>query len=474
MNAIRKHQVFCVAFLFCFAAAVAAPAQTFTNLATFDITNGTFPSGLTQGLDGNFYGTTNGGGTGGVGAYGTVFSVTPSGTITPVHKFGKTGGAYPVAALLLAANGDLYGTTTNPATLFSVAPGGTFSTVSSVFVPTDSALIQSNLNGLFYGAAQDALSYNELFSSTAAGTVSTLYGFCKIAGCRDGSNPVAPLTQANNGFFYGTTENGGKGTEAFCTGTNPSCGTIFRIGAGGNITILHSFDWTDGAYPQSSLIQASDGNLYGTTRTGGGGSGPGCPFGCGSVFKISLTGTFSPVFSFDDTDGVSPSTLVQGTDGNFYGTTPGTGSKGTCSGTDCGTIFQLTPAGVLTTLHSFDGSDGINPLSGVVQGTDGNFYGTTYGFDGVHLYGTVFKLSMGLAPFVITNPIAANPGTTIIILGSDLTGATSVKFNGTSATFTVVSATEITATVPAGSSTGTVVVDTPGGTLSSNVQFKVF
>jgi hypothetical protein len=109
-----------------------------------------------------------------------------------------------------------------------------------------------------------------------------------------------------------------------------------------------------------------------------------------------------------------------------------------------------------------------------VQGTDGNIYGTTGGTDGLHLYGTVFKLSLGLAPFLKTVPTAAYPRTRIFILGTELTGATAVSFNDKAAAFTVVSATEITATVPKGSTTGTVEVTTPSGTLSSNIPLRVF
>jgi uncharacterized repeat protein (TIGR03803 family) len=177
------------------------------------------------------------------------------------------------------------------------------------------------------------------------------------------------------------------------------------------------------------------------------------------------------------TDGSgSTSGVIQATDGNFYGTTVAGGANfADCStyGDGCGTVFQITPTGTLTVLHSFDKADGEFPQAGLVQGTDGNLYGVTTGFPGIGA-GTVFKISMGLAPFVRTVPVAANPGKQIFILGNNLTGTTSVTFNGKAATFTVVSATEITATVPAGSSTGTVVVTTPGGTLSSNVPFRVF
>ena len=159
--------------------------------------------------------------------------------------------------------------------------------------------------------------------------------------------------------------------------------------------------------------------------------------------------------------------LVQGTDGDFYGTTLGYHGDGT--------IFKITPSGKLTKHWSFDSTDGAHPYAGLVQGTDGNFYGTTKeggAIKGVS-YGTVFSLSVGLGPFVETLPTSGKVGAAVKILGTDLTGAPGVTFNGTAATFKVVSSSEITTTVPAGATTGTVEVKTPDGTLKSNVVFRV-
>jgi hypothetical protein len=156
-----------------------------------------------------------------------------------------------------------------------------------------------------------------------------------------------------------------------------------------------------------------------------GGSAPG-PTGCGMVFKITLGGTLTTLFSFDSTDGAGPqAALVQATNGEFYGTTAGGGASGACNS----------------------------------QGNVG--------------CGTVFSLSLGLSPFVETQPGSGAAGAAVNILGTNLTGATSVTFNGTAASFTVVSSSEITTTVPAGATTGEVKVVTPSGTLSSNVSFMV-
>lgn len=459
-------------------------AQTFTNLVTFDITNGAYPYGtLVEGLDGNMYGiTAEGGRQRCSGGCGTIFNVTPGGTLTTVHSFIGTDGAYPVTGLVMAATGSFYGSTfgkspqvsgTEPSYFFELTPSGILTNLQ-VGGSTE-PLVQDTIDGNFYGISPP-LSGTELgtiFRMTTDGTLTTLHSFCQIKKCPDGSNSMAPLFQGNDVFLYGTTATGGD--DGVLCDNSTGCGTVFKIGLGGSLDRLHAFDGTDGSNPAAGLVQGSDGNFYGTTAFGGE------PAGYGTVFKITSGGTFTSLhifctLGFPCPDGSNPSAaLVQATDGNFYGTTTygGNGKPLGCQD-GCGTIFQITPAGALTTLHSFDKTDGVYPSGGLVQGTDGNLYGTTTGNIGLHLYGTVFKLSLGLPPFVRTVPTAAYPGTTIFILGTDLTGATAVSFNGKAAAFTVVSATEITATVPKGSTTGTIEVNAPSGTLSSSIPFRVF
>jgi uncharacterized repeat protein (TIGR03803 family) len=190
--------------------------------------------------------------------------------------------------------------------------------------------------------------------------------------------------------------------------------------------------------------------------------------------------TFKTLVRFDGTNGRGfKETLVQGLNGNLYGTTSegGTGTSSACFH-GCGTVFEITPRGKLTTLHIFDGTDGFGP-NGLIQATDGNFYGTTavggtssacVGGIGC---GTVFSLGVGLGPFVETRPTFGKVGAAVIILGNHLTGATSVTFNGKAATLRVASSTEITTTVPSGATTGPVKVTTPSRTLTSNVNFRV-
>jgi uncharacterized repeat protein (TIGR03803 family) len=175
------------------------------------------------------------------------------------------------------------------------------------------------------------------------------------------------------------------------------------------------------------------------------------------------------------TDGSGPANLYLATDGNFYGIAWNGGANAQ------GTIFQFTPSGTLTTLHSFDGTDGSGPNGGgmLMQDTNGTFYGTMYqGGDGWPscsngCVGTIFSLDMGLGPFVETLPTSGKAKAAVKILGTDLAGATGVTFDGTAATFKVVSASEITTNVPAGATTGVVKVVTPSGTLTSNTVFQV-
>jgi uncharacterized repeat protein (TIGR03803 family) len=178
------------------------------------------------------------------------------------------------------------------------------------------------------------------------------------------------------------------------------------------------------------------------------------------------SGKLSTLHSFNGTDGSSAYALGLGSDGNFYGTTSTGGLN-----VD-GTIFEITPIGKLTVLHTFDGKDGKDLYSGLVQGTDGMFYGTTY-FGGADNDGTIFSLGVGLGPFVETQPTSGKVGATVIILGTNLTGASSVTFDGTPATFKVLSKSEIKTAVPTGANTGKVEVTTPGKVLKSNVAFRV-
>jgi uncharacterized repeat protein (TIGR03803 family) len=455
----------CSLFLLWAATAVALPAQTFTSLLSFAGADGSAPyAGLVQGADGNFYGTTDGGG---ANFDGTIFKVTPTGTLTTLHNFDGTDGTHPLAALVLATNGNFYGTTAgggayDGGTIFEITASGTLTTLHIFAGPEggipEAALIQAT-NGNFYGTAAGGggssacgfgIGCGTVFEITPSGTLTLLHRFTMI----DGGLPFAALIQATNGNFYGTTFLGGAGTAC-----NGGCGTIFEITPGGAFETLHSFDVTDGSYTEAALVQASNGNFYGATHAGGAND-------YGTIFEITPEGMLTTLHSFNGSDGFEPdAALVQATDGNFYGASGG-------GPTDYGTIFEITPRGTLTTLHIFEGPDGAGP-NGLVQAASGSFYGTTSSGGGAMEDGTIFNLAVGLGPFVETVPTSGRVGAHVKILGSNLTGATSVTFNGTAATFTVVSHALITTTVPTGATTGKVQVTVPSGTLSSNVPFTV-
>jgi uncharacterized repeat protein (TIGR03803 family) len=490
---------------------IEARAQTFTTLVDFDGTNGFSPiAPLVQGINGNLYGTTEFGGT---GAYcvlsyppgcGTIFEVTPAGQLTTLYSFcsqPNCSDGYPTTGLVLAVNGNFYGTTSdgsnNGGTIFEITPAGQLTTLYNFCSQPNcadgaypTALVQA-AQGEFYGTTvgggvavncRSAHGCGTIFKVTSRGVLTTLYNFCSQANCTDGYAPLG-LVQASDGNLYGTTNSGGSG--AFCAPLNDDdCGTIFRITPSGKFDTIYSFcsstNCADGDGPYASLVQASNGKLYGTTRFGG--ATCGYNLGCGTVFGIVPNGKLTTLYSFcsqpDCADGEFPDAgLVQATDGNLYGTTEAGGGLH-----DVGTIFQITPARQLTTLYTFcsqtECTDGAYPQAGLVQATDGSLYGTA-GSGGdtdcnsPYGCGTAFSLSMGLGPFVKTLPAAATVGTEVGILGNNLTGATSVTFNSVSAQFTVKSPTLIITHVPTDATTGAVQVRLPSGTLSSDVPFFV-
>jgi uncharacterized repeat protein (TIGR03803 family) len=191
-----------------------------------------------------------------------------------------------------------------------------------------------------------------------------------FSGGVDGGSPYDGLIQASDGDFYGTTSRGGPF----------AAGTVFKVTATGVPTTLHSFGGgIDGAYPNGGLLQAG-GNFYGTASQGG-------LTDNGIVFKIDASGTLTTLHSFLGVDGKTPTaSLILASDGNFYGTTYAGGPIGS------GTIFKMDASGVLTTLHTFSGGDGDTPIAGLIQGADGNFYGTTY-FGGAFGDGTIFRMN---------------------------------------------------------------------------------
>jgi uncharacterized repeat protein (TIGR03803 family) len=261
-------------------------------------------------------------------------------------------------------------------------------------------------DGNFYGTTGGGgkLYGGTVFRISPSGIYTSLYSFVSFS--NDGVGPSAGLVQGSDGNFYGTTAAGGTSTNC-----NGGCGTVFRISPSGSETNLYSFVGypSDGANPYAGLVQGSDGNFYGTTLAGGGttnfNSYTGV-YGDGILFRISPSGTYTNLHSFvgSPSDGNNPRAgLVQGSDGNFYGTTIGggpTNSDPFFGVYGFGTVFRISPSGTYTSLYSFVGSpsDGNNPDGGLVQGSDGNFYGTTQRGGTGNGWGTVFKLTVPLSP----------------------------------------------------------------------------
>lgn len=473
MTTVKRSKLTAI-FLLGLLAAVAAEAQTFTTLYNFNGTQGYHPVSLVQGRDGNFYGTTIYGGTSDNGA---IFKITPSGEVTDLYSFSAP--SYP-NGLILASDGNFYGTTyyggsggycsgEGCGTVFTISPDGGFGTIYSFCSQPNCAdgslpaagLIQAP-DGQLYGTTSQGNSPGTVFKITTAGALTTLYTFCSIRpSCSDGSVPRAALIQASDGNFYGTTNQGGT--------SSCECGTAFRITPGGKLTTLYAFcgqsPCSDGASPMAPLVQTSQGSLVGTTELGGT-----VTCNCGTIFEILPSGMEKTIHNFGAGTGQLPiAGLIQGTDLNLYGTTSSGGAG--CVGHTCaGTIYQLTPD-KMTTVHAFDYSDGEGP-NWLIQSTNGIFYGTA-GNAGEWQGGTVFSLDMGLIPFVAFVIPAGEVGQTGGILGQGFTGTTSVEINGVPAAFKVVSDTYLTATVPPGATTGYVTVTTPTGVLTSNVPFRV-
>jgi uncharacterized repeat protein (TIGR03803 family) len=434
-------------------------AQTFSVLYNFGSMSGdpVNPQGelIAQGLDGNLYSTTEGGGANG---NGTVFAISPDGVLRVIYgsfDIGTSGGL-PTGGLTLGTDGNFYGV----------------------------------------NQAGGSIGFGTIFKITTDGTLTILHNF----GGKDGATPFAPPIQGTDGNFYGTTWQGGRGH-----------GIVYRLTAAGKFTVLHEFNETDGAGPVAALIQASDGSFYGTTLGGG-------TYGDGTVF-VAKGAKFSTVYMFDGPTGNAPSTqLVEGKDG-FYGTTTDGGTYGlgeafkvtsggqitviysfqggdSVDGRDPeggllltpqggvygtafqggkdkdGTIYRISAAGVYRSFHQFNGKSGSGPLATLAQHTTGLIYGDTYG-GGTQDLGVFYGHNARLKPFVKLLTYSGKHGQTIGILGQGFTGATAVSFNGTPASFNVISDTYMTAIVPKMATTGVVKVTMPSGTLKSNKNFVI-
>ncbi len=274
---------------------------------------------MLQAPDGYFYGTSYWGGSSGVG---TIFRMDAAGNLTTLHSFAYADGANPAAGLVRATDGNFYGATTK---------GGS-----------------NNLG--------------TVFRMDAGGVVTRLYSFDGA----NGQDPRAALIEGSDGNLYGTASSGGANGD----------GTVFRISTGGAFTLLHSFStWVDGSHPTTELLEATDGNLYGTTSIGG------------TVFRLDPAGDLTVLHSFGYN--VSVSSLIQTASGALLGTT-----KPADDGAGLSTIMRIELSGDATVVHQFDPStEGYLPVAGLVKGADGAFYGTTSWGEGPPCrYGAVYRV----------------------------------------------------------------------------------
>ena len=484
------------------------PAGKLKNIHNFTGNNndGAFPQGgVTLGSDGNFYGTTYEGGSVTAGA---VFKVTPGGTTTTIYSFtGGSDGAYPYAPPVEGNDGNFYGTTTaggnttvcgsGCGTIYKITPAGTLTTlyqfdITHGYAPYGPLVLGTD--GNFYGTTTFGTSANAgvIFRISPAGKFALLFSFDNT----HGQTPFAGLVQGADGNFYGTTIYGGS------TGG----GVVFKITPSGKLTILHTMNGTtDGARPYGGLVLASDGNFYGANAYGGT-VNSNCADGCGTFFKITPKGAYSVLGKFDFTTGATPEvTPFQHTSGVAYGDSQvgGTGNVSPCAAGLCGVFYSWknTSLPAFVSLLPYSGKVGkvIEFLGqGFVSGK------TTVSFNGTAAKPTVASgtyLSAAVPNAATTGPVTVTTsgvtltsnrifrvtpqiksfkppsgpvGTVVMITGVSLTQTTKVTFGGVAATnFTVASDTQVNATVPTGAKTGKIVITTPGGTATSPGVFTV-
>ena len=408
-----------------------------TVLHDFTRLDGSYPTnGLLLASDGNFYGTTPTGGPGTfTGAdYGTVFRITPAGAFTNLVNFTGDNGTNPYAPPIEGSDGNLYGTTagggplgpTRNGTVFKMTKAGALTTLLEFpYDPTtdtfpngvspQAALVQGT-DGNYYGTTvgggtpnvQNTAGHGTIFEMSPAGALLQSVTVHQSNG--EPGDPRAPLIQASNGNFYGTSYEGGGDTNA---------GTVFEFTPAGVVTTLHSFvggAGNTGNRPYDGLLEGSDGNFYGTTEYGGTAE-------LGTVFKITPGGDYTVLVNFTGPNGEQPfASLIQATDGNFYGTASLGGSD------SLGTIFQITPTGAFTTIYNFplvNGTEGLGafPRGALVQGADGNLYGTTMG-GGANGFGTIFRLNIVPQSTLlnISTRLDVETGNNVLIGGFIVTG----------------------------------------------------
>ena len=488
----------------------------YPHIGNFEVSN------LLQASDGNFYGVSA---YGGVNDLGYIFKVDAAhGRLTHLHDFSFPDGATPRGPLIQGRDGYLYGTTESGGsnqsdfclagkfyneggcgTAFRVSTAGAFTKLHDFYTADDgyqtspdTGLVQAG-DGNFYGMAIRAFptATTSIFKMTVAGAVTVHYLFPSDES--QGYLAYAGLIKGHDGNLYGTTSSAG------IVNGNPTagCGTVFRAGLDGSFQLLHTFTGPsstarDGCVPWGRLVQARDGNFYGTTAYGGNTTGHCIAGGCGTVFKLTPSGTETVLHRFTATalDGEYPEGdgLVQAPDGSLYGTTLGNpygegfGFVPLCvlngsTAFSCGTVYRITALGRFSQVALFgksDGTYGLFPHASLILAKDGNLYGSTIDGGG-YGPGTIYRVLLNASTPILAidgfSPAGGSPGTTVTVTGVGFTGATQVTFgNGSNpepVPFTVDSDTQITTAVPADAQTSAIGITAPLGTTFSATVFSV-
>jgi uncharacterized repeat protein (TIGR03803 family) len=463
-----------------------------TSLHAMAQSDGSTCNGLVLGTDGNFYGTCH---NGGANDYGTLFKVTSAGVLTVLHNFAAQGstsdGCEPLAPPIQASNGDFYGTTSfcgenGEGTVYKLTLAGAYSLLYSFQGPPNDTLLPLGLiegsDGNLWGLGNGwIISSGGVFKITLAGKESLVYAF---KGDPDGAGPYTNLIQGSNGDFYGTTETGGSSQE----------GTIFQVTAAGTETVLYSFpNQTDGAYPSLPLTQGPDGLLYGAATDCAGG-------GCAQagLFDITTKGVYKNLYLYPlvcSNCGQPEAPLLLSTNGKFYSTT----EQG---GTGVGSFYSLSNnyKPFISLVNVKSGAEGaqVGILGqgfssksvvefGGTKATTTKLTGTTYILATVPTGALTGDVTVTTGSTVLSTtasykikptyksftPASGPVGTVVTFNGTGLTQTTKVTIDKISASFTVVSDSEITATVPAGAATGKITVTTKGGSITSSTNFTV-
>jgi len=426
--------------------ASAVSAQSYSDLHEFgECGCPSFISLMAQGRDGNLYGVTP---SGGLNNVGVIFKIGPFGGYTVLHDFDTAHGSTPIGGLTLGLDGNLYGTTEEGGAngfgnIFRITPAGAFTVLHDFTGASDGGLPVAPLtlasDGNFYGTSYPDVAYQ----LTPNGTVNVIATIP--------TTTYGALLQAKDGSFYGVTEFGGT----------YSAGTIYQI-AGHNTTILYNFDGPHGSFPVGGLVEGADGYFYGTTTAGGDSN-------AGVIYKINPAGSLTVMVNWDSVQNLpgyqAYAGLVAGADGNLYGATIWGGLYG------AGTILQLTIDDAYSVLYNFDTPTGSGAYATPMQHTRGQLFGMTKR-GGAQGNGVVYSLDDGLQPFISPLFNLGPVGATVGILGQGFSQATDVEFNGTAASFHVISDTYMTAMVPSGE-TGFITVGLASGYLTSNRIFRV-